>query len=148
MNELINLENDDEQAAEDIKLKGLTQVSKDFLIEMAMRNKSKWGGIWKAIKGIDKDQNGFVTSDELEVIFKEYFPLDLDRKSTAHVFKEYASPLNKVLINYKSLKDEINAIIIEKTNRETHIKDFSKKSTLLSKSVLHKLNEQNRAKEE
>lgn len=56
-----------------------------------------------------------MTSDELEMIFKEYFPLELDKKSLAHVFKQYCALQNKTLINYKLIKEEINSIILEKS---------------------------------
>lgn len=68
---------------------------------MAKNKKSSWGGIWRSIKGIDKDQNGFVTGDELEMLFREYFPLELDKKSLLKFFKKYRSIQNKSLINYK-----------------------------------------------
>ena len=82
---------DDEKAIEDDKIRGLEQVKEEFIIKMAMKNKTNWGGIWKAIKGIDKDSNGFVTADELECIFKEFFPIDLDKKSLFGYFKKFRS---------------------------------------------------------
>ena len=56
---------------------------------MAAGKKSAWGGIWKSVKQIDKDSNGFVTIEELENIFKEYFPVDLEGKSLLTYFKRY-----------------------------------------------------------
>jgi hypothetical protein len=38
---------------------------------MAINKKARWGGIWRSIKTIDKDSNGYVTIDELEEIFRE-----------------------------------------------------------------------------
>jgi hypothetical protein len=58
---------------------------------MAMNKKDKWGGIWKSIKRIDKDSNGFVTIDELEEIFREWFPVELEGKSPYYYFKKYSS---------------------------------------------------------
>lgn len=74
INELISKEKEDEQAIEDQRVKGLIQIDMEYVLQMANKKKSNWGGIWKAIKLIDKDQNGFVTYDELEGIFKDYFP--------------------------------------------------------------------------
>lgn len=48
---------------------------------MAVTKKSQWGGIWKSIKNIDRDSNGYVTAGELEELFKEFFPVELDGKS-------------------------------------------------------------------
>lgn len=85
---------------------------------MANSNLSSWGGIWKSIKRIDRDQNGFVTAVELESIFKEYFPLELDKKTIYNFLKRYRSVNNKTLINYKLIKDEINKIIMKRQRNE------------------------------
>ena len=58
---------------------------------MAINKKARWGGIWRSIKTIDKDSNGYVTIDELEEIFREQFPLELDNRSLYHYFKKFAS---------------------------------------------------------
>lgn len=58
---------------------------------MACNKKASWGGIWKSIKKIDKDSNGFVTIEELEEIFREQFPIELDGKSLYYYFKKFAS---------------------------------------------------------
>ena len=58
---------------------------------MALKKKSSWGGIWRSIKTIDKDSNGYVTIDELEEIFKEQFPIELDKKSVYYYFKKFSS---------------------------------------------------------
>lgn len=87
----MNLEADDEQHAEDIKLKGLSQVNEAFIVKMACQKKANWGGIWKSIKKIDKDSNGFVTIDELEEIFREWFPVELEGKSAYYYFRKFGS---------------------------------------------------------
>lgn len=58
---------------------------------MALNKKANWGGIWKSIKQIDKDSNGFVTSAELEEIFREWFPVELDGKTLSAYFKNFKS---------------------------------------------------------
>lgn len=110
--DLINIEQEDEQNAEDFKNRGLEYVDENFIIKMALQKKDKWGGIWRTIKTIDKDSNGFVTPSELEEIFKEWFPLELNGKTLVNVFKKYRSETNKNFINYKLMKDYINGIII------------------------------------
>lgn len=58
---------------------------------MACIKKANWGGIWKSIKKIDKDSNGYVTIDELEEIFREWFPVELEAKSAYHYLKKFGS---------------------------------------------------------
>lgn len=106
------MELEEEQIAEDFKNRGLEYVDENFVIRMAIQKKDKWGGIWRTMKTIDKDSNGFVTASELEEIFKEWFPLELNGKALVNVFRKYRSEQNKNLINYKLLKDYINGIII------------------------------------
>ncbi len=62
---------------------------------MALKKKGNWGGIWKSIKQIDKDSNGFVTALELEEIIKEQFPVELDGKTLAHYLSKFRSVQNK-----------------------------------------------------
>lgn len=58
---------------------------------MACTKKANWGGIWKSIKKIDKDSNGFVTIEELDEIFREWFPVELEGKSPFYYFKKFGS---------------------------------------------------------
>jgi Ca2+-binding EF-hand superfamily protein len=58
---------------------------------MAVKKKGQWGGIWKSVKMIDKDTNGYLTIDELEEIFREWFPVELDGKSLVHFLRKYSS---------------------------------------------------------
>lgn len=109
----MNLEAEDEQIVEDEKLKGLHQVEEEYLLQIAVKKKSNWGGIWKSIKTIDKDSNGYVTIDELEEIFREQFPMELDKRSLYHYFKKFCSVQNKNLINYKQIKEHINNLILK-----------------------------------
>lgn len=79
---------------------------------MALAKKGNWGGIWKSIKRIDKDSNGYVTLEELDEIFREQFPLELEGKSLLRFFRiRYGSIANKNLVNYKQLKQDINSKI-------------------------------------
>lgn len=74
-------------------------------MKIAILKKANLGGIWKSIKKIDKDSNGFVTVEELEEIFKEWFPIELEGKSLYYYFRKFGSIQNKNLINYKKIKD-------------------------------------------
>ena len=75
---------------------------------MALAKISQWGGIWKSIKRIDKDNNGYVTIEEIDEIFKEWFPMELEGKSLRFFFKRFGSVQNKSLIHYKKIKEQIN----------------------------------------
>jgi Ca2+-binding EF-hand superfamily protein len=75
---------------------------------VANAKRNNWVGIWKSIKKIDKDSNGFVTIDELDEIFREWFPLEMEDKTLNRFFrKKYGSVSNRNLINYKQLKLDI-----------------------------------------
>ncbi len=87
IDQLISLEADDEQAVEDIKNKGLEQVAEEYIVNMANNKKQAWIGIWKSIKKIDKDSNGYVTLEELDEIFREWFPLELEGKTINRFFR-------------------------------------------------------------
>jgi hypothetical protein len=74
-----------------------------------------YAGIWKSIKKIDKDSNGYVTIEELDEIIREWFPLEMESKTMNRWLRgEYGSVANKHLINYKQLKNDINAKLIGK----------------------------------
>ncbi len=48
------------------------QVGSDFIINLAMNKPNNFfSGIFKSIKKIDKDSNGYVTIEELDEIFRE-----------------------------------------------------------------------------
>lgn len=55
---------------------------------MANGKKLAWVGIWKSIKKIDKDSNGYVTLEELDEIFREWFPLELEGKTLNRYFRQ------------------------------------------------------------
>lgn len=45
----------------------------------------------KIIKNIDKDNNGYVTNQELDDIFKMHYDLELKTKDLKTLFKPFAS---------------------------------------------------------
>lgn len=79
---------------------------------MAASKKANWGGIWRSIRKIDKDSNGFVTIEELEEIFREWFPVELEGKTPYSYFRKFSAVSNKNLINYKPIKEKINKLIL------------------------------------
>ena len=56
------------------------------------------------IQEIDKDQNGYVTSTELDDILKIIYPKDLGDKNLKHILKPFCSSANKVLLDYKQFR--------------------------------------------
>ena len=61
--------------------------------------------IMRAIKDIDKEHNGYVTSTELDDILKVSYKRELTEKNLKNIFKPYASIQNKILIDYKKFRD-------------------------------------------
>jgi Ca2+-binding EF-hand superfamily protein len=109
------MEEDDAVMAEMQKLKGLIQIDQQFLVSMVMTNLKSWKDIWRNVRQVyDQDKNGFVSTEELEDMFKQYFPHQLEGKSMCLYFKGYLSFYDKSLVNYRQLRDEINAIIHQK----------------------------------
>jgi len=73
-------------------IKDLEQVGEEYMLKVACRKKSQWGGVWKAIRqSLDRDSNGFILTNELEDLFKEFFPVELEGKSMKNWFSIYAS---------------------------------------------------------
>lgn len=81
----------------------------DFIIQLAsVKPNNFFAGIFKSIKKIDKDSNGFVTIEELDEIFREWYPLEMEGKTLNRYLKRvFGSLSNRNLINYKQLKAEI-----------------------------------------
>lgn len=62
--------------------------------------------IFKSIKDIDQDNNGYVTTTELEDIIRIHYP-ELRNKNLKKAFKPYASIQNRILIDYKKLRKDL-----------------------------------------
>jgi len=146
---LLNEEADEEQAKEDMKNKGLEHVGESYLLSLAIAKTPNWAGIWKSIKKIDKDSNGYVTVEELDEIFREWFPLELEGKTVIRFFRSrYGSVANRNLINYKQLKADFNEKLLTAlgelneisqsslTERKKPISYVPKKVMELNESVL------------
>ncbi len=65
----------------------------------------------RSIKQIDKDNNGYVTSTELDDILKLTFPEELKGKNLKPLFRPFESLQNKILIDYKRFRDRLLEII-------------------------------------
>jgi Ca2+-binding EF-hand superfamily protein len=64
--------------------------------------------IFRIIKDIDSDNNGYVTNQELDDIFKSNYDAELGNRELKPVFKKFASIQNRILIDYKRVKDYLN----------------------------------------
>ena len=71
----------------------------------------------KNIKEIDKDNIGYVTNQELDDIFKMHYEKELGDRDIKKLFKPFASIQNRILIDYKKLRDHILLKIKEKDDR-------------------------------
>ena len=58
----------------------------------------------RCIKEIDKDNNGYVTSTEMDDIMKLHYP-SLKNKNLKKIMRPYASIQNRILIDYKKFRD-------------------------------------------
>jgi hypothetical protein len=135
---LLNEEADEEQAKEDIKNKGLEHVGESFLLSLALAKTTSWAGIWKSIKKIDKDSNGYVTVEELDEIFREWFPLELEGKTVTRFFRSrYGSIANRNLINYKQMKADFNAKLLAALGELNEIKDSQSSLTERKKPMAY-----------
>ena len=67
-------------------------------------DKTRVTRVWRAIKDVDIDSNGFLHVDELEACFREHFSYALDGKSLVYFFRRYSTDHDKDLINYKLIK--------------------------------------------
>lgn len=62
--------------------------------------------IMRTIKQIDRDNNGYVTTTELDDILKLNFP-QLENRKIKAMMREYESIQNKILIDYKRFRDQL-----------------------------------------
>ena len=90
-------------------LKGLEQVDEHFIAPIMLREPNKTAKVWRAIKDIDNDKNGFLQIDELDLCFREQFPMALLGKSLVHYFRQWSTDHDKDTVNYRQIKESILA---------------------------------------
>jgi hypothetical protein len=59
----------------------------------------------RIVKEIDSENNGYVTNQELDDIFKMIYEQELGGRDLISFFKRFASLQNRILIDYKRLRD-------------------------------------------
>mmetsp|Transcript_28218 Transcript_28218/g.21091 ORF Transcript_28218/g.21091 Transcript_28218/m.21091 type:complete len:90 (-) Transcript_28218:489-758(-) len=50
INDIIRMEEEEEENQTNFKNRGMKQVDEEFIIQMAMKKKGNWGGIWRSVK--------------------------------------------------------------------------------------------------
>ena len=70
----------------------------------------------RSIKDIDQDNNGYVTTTELDDILKYHLPTELSNRSLKPLFKPFASIQNRILIDYKKWKETLRQRLAEFEN--------------------------------
>ena len=63
--------------------------------------------IFKLIRTIDRDHNGYVTITELEDIIKIIYAKELSDKDIVTYLKQFRSIQNKILVDYKQFKSSV-----------------------------------------
>lgn len=103
--------------------KQLTPITEAEVLEIIAKN-NRLVQIMKVIKDIDIDNNGYVTNQELDDIFKMHYEAELGSKELKPVFKKFASIQNRVLIDYKRMKDYLTKKVFDLQLAESNIKSF------------------------
>lgn len=65
----------------------------------------------RTIKDIDKDNNRYVTNQELDDILKMYYP-ELRHKQLIKLFDRFQDPIQPVLVDYKKFKKAVDDEIL------------------------------------
>jgi len=96
------MEEDDALMEEINRNRGLVQVDQDFLVSMVITNLKHWKDVWRTVRQVyDQDKNGFVSCEELEDMFRQYYPHQLEGKTMWNYMKLFVSVYDKSLVNYK-----------------------------------------------
>ena len=63
--------------------------------------------VWKSIKELDFEMNGFLLVGELDECFREHFAPALVGKSLVYFFRRWSTDHDKDLVNYRYVKETI-----------------------------------------
>lgn len=107
---------------EDSKLKGLEQVDETYIGPIMSKNPNKMAKVWRSIKDVDDDKNGFLQVGELEACFIEHFAPELRGKSLVYFFRRWSTDHDKDMVNYRMIKE---AIMGQVSQFSTPIKEMS-----------------------
>lgn len=107
----------------------LPPLTESELVEILVRD-NRLAAIMRVIRDIDQDNNGYVTNQELDDIFKLHYEKELGQREIKQVFKKFASIQNRILIDYKKVRDYFTKKVQELTEAEKNIKQFLKENDL------------------
>jgi hypothetical protein len=77
------------------------------LAELITKNANNWNLVWRAVKDVDHDKNGYLSIEELEECFREFYLLELEGKSMVHYWRQFGTDHDKQLVNYRKIKLDI-----------------------------------------
>jgi hypothetical protein len=109
--ELISLDEDGVQMAIQKKIQGLKPAGEEQLIEIALSNLLGWSKIWREIRTLDIDRNGFIERHEFEQLLRDTYPFELQPYSLIGYLEKYPCSYDANLINYLPIKNALNARI-------------------------------------
>lgn len=101
----------------------LTPIGEPELLDIIVKD-NKLQNIMKVIKEIDSDNNGYVTNQELDDIFKMHYAQELGSRELKTVFKKFASIQNRILIDYKRLRDYLAKRVQDIQEANTKIRNL------------------------
>ena len=90
----------------------MTEITWDEFIAV-LAQKNIMTQISRIVRSIDRENNGFVTREELDDIFKSFFP-ELGTRKLISLFDKYSDPIIKVLISYKKVLIDLNKDVLAK----------------------------------
>lgn len=76
---------------DDEKLKGKQQVDENYISQAMAANPNNMAKVWRSIKDIDDDHNGFLEVNELEDCFREHFAPELEGRSLVYFFRRWST---------------------------------------------------------
>ena len=124
---------------DDHKLKGLEQVDETFIGPIMSKNPNKMARVWRSIKDVDDDKNGFLQVDELQACFIEHFAPELRGKSLVYFFRRWSTDHDKDMVNYRLIKE---AIMSQVQQFSTPVKDMESSRYMQRSGTMVGLNSQ------
>ena len=76
---------------------------------MALSNILAWSNVWRNVKQLDKDKNGFIDKTDFQQLIQDYFPKQMEGNSLYLYCKQNESSFDKKLLNYLQIKQKINS---------------------------------------
>ena len=72
-----------------------------------IKEKNKLSEVFKIIREIDRDHNGYITQTELDDILKLLYPEEFKNVNLKAVYLPFTSIANKILVDYKKFRDYV-----------------------------------------